>query len=160
MENNQNLNNQVNQNNNVNQPIPNNNTNKIVFVLMALLIVGLAGYIVYSKFIQKNDNFKPNDIQEQENNNSNQNDENNNSNENIESNNSNENIESNNSNENSQQGTNNSGSANVVGTTYKTKDGKKTLKILNKKDDGYSAEYNGTKLDIHEYANHRYSSHS
>ncbi len=66
MENNQNLNNQVNQNNNVNQPIPNNNTNKIVFVLMALLIVGLAGYIVYSKFIQKNDNPKPNDTQTQE----------------------------------------------------------------------------------------------
>ena len=49
-----------------------NNTNKIVFVLMALIIVVLAGYIVYTKFIQKNANpeSKPNDMQEQGNNNS------------------------------------------------------------------------------------------
>ena len=56
MENNdQNLNNQVNTNNsNVNQQAP-NNTNKVVFVLMALIIVGLVGYIVYTKFILKDD---------------------------------------------------------------------------------------------------------
>ena len=143
--NNQNLNNQVNTNNgNVNQKAS-NNTNKIVFVLMALIIVGLVGYIVYTKFIQKSDSHKPNDTQEQENNNSNQNDENNNSS---------ENNESSSSNENSQQETNNSSSTNIVGTTYKTKDGKKSLKILKKNGDGYSAEYNDTKLDIHEYQNH------
>ena len=71
MENNdQNLNNQVNTNNsNVNQPTQ-NNTNKIVFALMALIIVGLAGYIVYTKFIQKDDKPepKPNNTQEQDNN--------------------------------------------------------------------------------------------
>ena len=145
-ENNLNSNNQMNTKTNVNQQTQSNKSNnKILFVVMVLIIVGLAGYIVYSKFIQKNDNPKPNDTQEQENNNSNQNEENNNSN---------ENSESNNSNENSQQGTNNSGSTNVVGTTYKTKDGSKTLKILNKKGDGYSAEYSGTKLDIYEYQNH------
>ena len=148
MENNdQNLNNQVNINNsNVNQQASNNN-NKIVFALMALIIVGLAGYIVYTKFIQKDDKPepKPNNTQEQENNNSNQNEEKNNTN---------ENNESNNSNENSGQSTNNNGSTNIVGTTYKTKDGKKSLKILKKNGDGYSAEYNGTKLDIYEYQNH------
>ena len=71
MENNdQNLNNQVNTNNsNVNQ-LTQNNTNKIVFALMALIIVGLAGYIVYTKFIQKDDKPepKPNNTQEQDNN--------------------------------------------------------------------------------------------
>ena len=73
MENNdQNLNNQVNTNNsNANQPTQ-NNTNKIVFALMALIIVGLAGYIVYTKFIQKDDKSEPksSNTQEQENNNS------------------------------------------------------------------------------------------
>jgi len=71
MENNdQNLNNQVNTNNsNVNQQAS-NNTNKIVFALMALIIVGLAGYIVYNKFIQKDDKPKSNDTQEQGNSNS------------------------------------------------------------------------------------------
>lgn len=71
--NNQNINNQVNiDNNNVNQKVSNNNTNKIVFVLIALVIVGLVGYIVYTKFIQKNDKSetKPNNTQEQGNNNS------------------------------------------------------------------------------------------
>ena len=69
MENNdQNLNNQVNTNNNVKQPMP-NNTNKIVFILMALIIVCLVGYIMYTKFIQKNDNpeTKPNNTQENNN---------------------------------------------------------------------------------------------
>ena len=69
MENNdQNLNNQVNTNNsNVNQQAS-NNTNKIVFALMALIIVGLAGYIVYTKFIQKDDKTepKPNSTHEEE----------------------------------------------------------------------------------------------
>ena len=81
MENNdQNLNNQVNTNNsNVNQPTQ-NNANKIVFTLMALIIVGLAGYIVYTKFIQKDDKPepKPNNTQEQGNNNSDDNGKNNN----------------------------------------------------------------------------------
>ena len=144
-ENNLNSNNQMNTNNNMEQQIqPSKSNNKMLIVLMALIIVGLAGYIVYSKFIQKNDNHepKPNDTQEQDNNNSNQNEENNNSN---------ENNGSNNSNENDQQGTNNNGSTKVVGMTYKTKDEKKTLKILDKKGDGYSAEYNNTKLDIYGY---------
>ena len=58
MENNdQNINTQVNTNNNGNQQEP-NNTNKIVIILMALVIVGLAGYIIYTKFIQKDDNTK------------------------------------------------------------------------------------------------------
>lgn len=86
MENNdQNLNNQVNTNNsNVNQQAP-NNTNKVVFVLMTLIIVGLVGYIVYTKFIRKDDKPepKPNNTQEQENNNSNNQNENSGTNENA-----------------------------------------------------------------------------
>lgn len=54
--NNQELSNQVNANNNQ-QLQPNNN--KILIILMALIIVGLAGYIVYAKFIQKGDNPEP-----------------------------------------------------------------------------------------------------
>ena len=78
--NNQELNNQVNTDNSVKQPMPNNNTNKIVFILMVLIIVGLVGYVAYTKFIQKNDKpeLKPNNTQEQENNNSNENEYNNN----------------------------------------------------------------------------------
>ena len=54
--NNQELNNQVNTNTNK-QVQPNNN--KILIILMALIIVVLAGYIVYVKFIQKGDNPEP-----------------------------------------------------------------------------------------------------
>ena len=55
MENNENLNNQVNNNN-------------VLIIIMALIILGLAGYIVYTKFIQKSENseLKPNDTQEKE----------------------------------------------------------------------------------------------
>ena len=149
--NNQNLNNQANtNNNNVNQPT-HINTNKIVFILMALIIVGLTGYIVYTKFIQNDDKpgSKPNNVKEQENNNLNQNEENNNKN---------ENNESNNSSENSEQNTNNSSSTNIVGTTYKSSDGKKTLKILKKDENEYYAEYNEKKLHLYEYK--RYNKYS
>ena len=59
-----------NNNQNLNNNEKTNNTNKIIFALMALIIVGLVGYIVYTKFIQKEDKTKPNDTNEQENNNS------------------------------------------------------------------------------------------
>ena len=70
---NKNLNNQVNQNNNGN--------NKVLIVAMALIIVGLVGYIVYTKFIQKSDNsgFKTDSTQEQDRKNSNGNNETDNS---------------------------------------------------------------------------------
>lgn len=121
--NNQNLNNQVNQNNNnnINQQMPNNNTNKIVFVLMALIIVGLVGYIVYTKFIEKDDNTKPNNTQESSNNQIVE--------DNTEINDNTNNQENNNTetnlNQNEQQSTNN----NVDKNIYKTADGKHTLNI-------------------------------
>ncbi len=72
--NNQELNNQVNTNNS--QQVQSNN--KILIILMALIIVGLAGYIVYAKFIQKGDNPEPKPTNTEENGNngntSNQND--------------------------------------------------------------------------------------
>ena len=58
MENNEKLNNQVNENNNINQSVQHNN-NKILIIIMALIIIGLVGYIVYAKFIQKNDSSEP-----------------------------------------------------------------------------------------------------
>ena len=159
MENNENLNNQVNENNaqpevksNVQPTMDNrsvNNTpmskeekpknNNILVILLILIIVGVGGYFAYTKFIAKeNDNSiptpTPSNNQEQDNDNKNE--------------------ENNNSNDNNQQGTNNNGSVNVEGLTYKTNDGKKTLKILKKNGEGYSAEYNGTKLDIYGYENY------
>ena len=80
-DNNQNLNNQVNTNSIENQQMQNNNGNsKVLIILMALIIVGLAGYIVYTKLIQKDDKPepKPNNTQEQGNNNSDDNGKNNN----------------------------------------------------------------------------------
>lgn len=62
--NNQELNNQVNTNNNQ-QVQPNNN--KMLIILMALIIVCLAGYIVYAKFIQKGDNPEPKPTNTEEN---------------------------------------------------------------------------------------------
>ena len=61
--NNQELNNKINTSNN--QQVHSNN-NKILIILMALIIVGLAGYIVYIKFIQKSDNpeVKPTNTEE------------------------------------------------------------------------------------------------
>ncbi len=71
MENNdQNLNNQVNTNNIENKQMQNNNgNNKILIILMALIIVGLAGYLVYEKFIQNSDSPAPKtgNTQEQDN---------------------------------------------------------------------------------------------
>ena len=66
MENNENLNNQVNEKN-VGQ-VSQSNDSKALIIIMALIIIGLAGYIVYTKFIQKNDNPepKPNNTQEKE----------------------------------------------------------------------------------------------
>ena len=61
--NNQELNNQVNTNNN--QPVQSNN--KTLMILMALIIVCLAGYIVYAKFIQKGDNPEPKPTNTEEN---------------------------------------------------------------------------------------------
>ena len=58
MENNQNQNNQVNTGN-INQQVQSNNNSKIIITIMALIIVGLVGYIVYAKFIQKSDNPEP-----------------------------------------------------------------------------------------------------
>ena len=52
MENNENMNNQINSNT---QPVQNKNSNNALFIIMAILILGLAGYIVYTKFIQKGD---------------------------------------------------------------------------------------------------------
>ena len=68
MENNDNLNNQVNDKN-IGQ-VSQSNNNKVLIIVMALIIAGLAGYIVYTKFIQKNDNSepKPNNTQEKESN--------------------------------------------------------------------------------------------
>ena len=66
--------NKTNTNNSDNQQIQkNNDKNKVLIVVMALIIVGLAGYIVYSKFIQKDDNLKskPTDTNTQENDQSN-----------------------------------------------------------------------------------------
>ena len=133
MENNdQNLKNQVNANNNVNQQTS-NNTNKIVIILMALVIVGLVGYIVYIKFIQRENTGKPIDNNTQENgkqnseteknneNNSKQNEQNSNSN------------NTNNNNSNSQQN-NSSSNIKLEGLTFKTSDGKNTLKIVSKND--------------------------
>ena len=60
MENNKNLNSQVNTNNIENQQMQKNyGNNKVLIILMALIFVGLAGYIVYAKFIQKDDNNQP-----------------------------------------------------------------------------------------------------
>ncbi len=75
MENDKNLNNQVNTDNNLNQQMPNNNTNKIVLVIIVGIIITLIWYIVYIKFLQKIDNSeaKHNNMQEQDNNNSKQN---------------------------------------------------------------------------------------
>lgn len=64
MKNNEDLNNHVNTNNNVNQQVQNN---KVLIILMTLIIVGLAGYIVNTKFIQKSDNIDSTQNNTQEN---------------------------------------------------------------------------------------------
>ena len=118
---------------NTNNQAPANNIKILVF-LMALIIVGLVGYIIYTKVIEKNDNEIPksNDTQEKENNNTK------------------ENNETTNTSEETKEKTNNK-NKDVVGSTYKTKNGKKTLKVLSKTTDGYSVEYNGKKLNIYGY---------
>ena len=60
--NNQNLNEQVNHNNDDNQQIKTSNNKNVLIALMALIIICLVGYIVYAKFIQKNDTNAPKDI--------------------------------------------------------------------------------------------------
>ena len=66
-ENNLNSNNQMNTNNNMEQQIqPSKGNNKMLIVLMVLIIVGLVGYFVYTKFIQKPDPITPKDNNTQE----------------------------------------------------------------------------------------------
>lgn len=69
-ENNFNSNNQMSTSNNVNQQVqPTKSNNKVLFVVMALIIACLAGYIVYTKFIEKeSDKPKDDNTQEQGNN--------------------------------------------------------------------------------------------
>ena len=69
MENNENLNNQVNENNNVQKETKNNS--KVLIIIMALVIVGLVGYIVWTSFIQKSNTNEPKDNNTQETNTSN-----------------------------------------------------------------------------------------
>ncbi len=68
-ENNLNSNNQMNTKTNVNQQTQSNKSNnKFFLVLMVLIIIGLVGYIVYAKLIEKGpDKPKDNNIQEQQN---------------------------------------------------------------------------------------------
>lgn len=58
MENNENLNNQVNASS-IGKQVQSNNNSKIIITIMALIIFGLVGYIVYTKLIQKNENPEP-----------------------------------------------------------------------------------------------------
>ena len=76
--NNQNLNEQVNHNNDDNQQIKTSNNKNVLIALMALIIICLVGYIVYAKFIQKNDTNAPKDINNQQTDNTNKELENNN----------------------------------------------------------------------------------
>ncbi len=138
-----------------------NNNSKIIFLILSLVIIGLIAYIVYINFFQrKNVNkSKTNDVQEQKNNISNETNE---QNYNI-------NVptidtreqESNNSNENDEQNINDDVITKIEGLTYKTPDGKKTLKILNESKyyeeldtQVYHAEYNGKKIKL--FVNRKY----
>ena len=51
-----------------NEKLNQNNNSKIIITVMALIIIGLVGYIIYTKFIQKSDNLEPktDNTQEQE----------------------------------------------------------------------------------------------
>ncbi len=124
-----------------NNELQNKKSNSVLVIIMGLIIIGLVGYIVYTKVIEKDEPKPIDNTQEKENNNSKEQEETN-TNEN------NEQEENNNTNEKEE---NNNKKTDVVGTTYKTKDGKKSLKITKKTADGYSAEYNGIKLNIQGY---------
>ena len=120
--------------------------NSILIIIMALIIVGLAGYIIYTKLIQKTPE-KPVDNNTEEKAENNKQEENN--------------TEENN--EQEENNTSNENNSNIEGVTYKSKDGKKTLKI-NKRDTNkqgeeyYPAEYNGTKLNLYFEYYDKYSS--
>lgn len=129
MENNdQNLNKQLNINNdNINQQTP-NNTNKIVIILMAIVIVGLVGYIVYIRFIQRENMEKPIDNNTQENGK--------------------QNSETEKNDKNNSKQNNNSSNIKLEGLTFKTSDGKNTLKIVSKNDSEAKSKANNGGLHI------------
>lgn len=133
-----------NVNNEFNQPVSKSN-NKILIAIMAIIIIGLVGYIVYFQFIQKNDDSKPkqNDIQEKENNNSNKNEESNNSNDDVGSSNSNENNSQNQGNSNQQISDNmgNEQTSNSEGLS------KKLISLKGSCND-VSESYNGIKVEL------------
>ena len=67
-ENNSNSNNEMSTNNSVQEQIqPNKNNNRIIIALIALIVVGVCGYFIYTKFIQKDDTTKYDNTQEQDN---------------------------------------------------------------------------------------------
>ncbi len=129
MENNhEEIENHENVNNSSIQKEPKKN-NSVLIIVLALIVLGLVGYVVYAKFIQKGDEPKPSNpdptpVVTQQANNNTQVDEN--SNENGQQPSNNENTEINENNENMEVNTN---TENKDADVYKTADGSHTLNV-------------------------------